>query len=204
MSVYMSRLFPRSNSSFFLQSGTALKAKVVRLREETYLIDAGVGPPRTAMANELINPPKSDAPATFSAKVGFLNRVKGESTVRTAFLQRCFVDLVTGDSRAKQFAAARFDDMVGQTDAACGGDQPLLLPRRFRKQRAWQELKNMSKFNRKVKGFIAGKVRGGYSVGIAGYLAFLPARNVKNRRIDGDRFVIEKLDQKNMVVTKVG
>lgn len=204
MSVYMSRLFPKSNSSFFLQSGNALKAKVVRVREDTYLLDAGVGPPRTAMANELINPPKSSCPATFSTKVGFLNPVRGESSVRTSLLQRCFVDLVTGDSRTKHQAAARFGDMVGQTDAACGGQQPLLLPRRFRKERAWMELKNKCKYNRKVKGFIAGKVRGGYTVGIAGYLAFLPERNVYNRRIDGDRFVIESLNKNNIVVTKVG
>lgn len=204
MSVYMSRLFPKSNSSFFLQSGTALKAKAVRLREDTYLIDAGVGRPRTALANELIDPPKSAGPATFTTKVGFLNPLRGESTVKNSLLQRCFVDLVTGDSRTKQHAAARFDDMVGQTDAACGGDQPLLLPRRFRKQRAWMELQNKWKFNRKVNGFIAGKVRGGYSVGIAGYLAFLPARNVVNRRIEGDRYVIESSKLKNFVVTKVG
>ncbi|KAL1546625.1 40S ribosomal protein S1 [Salvia divinorum] len=198
MSVYMSRLFPKSNSSFLLQSEIALKAKAVRLRDETYLIDAGVGLPRTALANELIDPPKSAGPATFSTKVGFLHAARGESTVKNSLLQRCFVDLVTGDSRTKQNAAARFDDMVGQTDSAC------VLPRMFRKQRAWLELQNRWKFNRKVKGFSAGKVRGGYSVGIAGYLAFLPARNVSNRRIDGDRFVIESLSPRNFVVTKVG
>ncbi|KAG6423237.1 hypothetical protein SASPL_113626 [Salvia splendens] len=93
MSVYMRRLFPKSNSSFFLQSGTALKSKAVRLREDTYVIDAGVG---------------------------FLHAFKGESTVKNSLLQRCFVDLVTGDSRTKQNAAARLDDMVGQTDSACG------------------------------------------------------------------------------------
>lgn len=200
----MSRLFPRSNSSFFLQSGNALNAKVVRVREDMYLIDAGVGRPRTATPNELINPPKSDGPATFSTKVGFLNPVRGESTVRNSFLQRCFVDMVTGDPRTKQHAAARFDDMVGQTDAACGGQQPLLLPRSFRKQRALSELKNMHKYSRKVKGFVAGKVRGGYAVGIAGYLAFLPHRSVQNRAIDGDRFVIESITRKNFVVNKVG
>ncbi|XP_042064257.1 uncharacterized protein LOC121807992 [Salvia splendens] len=87
----MRRLFPKSNSSS----------------------SAAPGP-----ANELIDPPKS---ADFSTKVGFLQAVKGESTVKNSFLQRCFVDLVTGDSRAKQNAAARFDDMVGQTDS-CRGD----------------------------------------------------------------------------------
>lgn len=200
----MSRLFPRSNSSFFLRSGNALEAKVVRLREETYLIDAGVGRARTATANELIKPPKSAGPARFSSKVGFLNPVKGESTVKNLILQRCFVDLVTGDSRTKQHAAARFDDMIGQADAVGGGEQPLLLPRRFRKNRAWLELKNMWRSNKKVKGFVAGKVRGGYSIGIAGYLAFLPSRHFSNRRIDGDRFIIEKLNHKDFVVAKAG
>ena len=204
MSVYMSRLFPKSNSSFLLQREVALNAKAVRLRDDTYLIDAGVGRPRTALASELADPPKSAGPATFSTKVGFLHAARGESTVKNSLLQRCFVDLVTGDSRTKLNAAARFEDMVGQTDSACAGEQPLLLPRMFRKQRAWQELQHRWKFNRKVKGFIAGKVRGGYSVGIAGYLAFLPARNVVNRRIDGDRFVIESLSPRNFVVTKVG
>ncbi|KAL0462729.1 UNVERIFIED_CONTAM: hypothetical protein Slati_0160500, partial [Sesamum latifolium] len=59
MSMYMSRLFPRSNSSFFLRSGLALEAKVVHLRDEMYLIDAGVGRPRIATQEEHIKPPET-------------------------------------------------------------------------------------------------------------------------------------------------
>ncbi|KAI3445017.1 hypothetical protein Pfo_001682 [Paulownia fortunei] len=204
MSVYMSRLFPRSNSSFFLRSGNAVEAKVVRLRDEMYLIDAGVGRPRIATQNELIKPPKTAGPTSFSSQVGFLNPSNGELPVKNLILQRCFVDLLTGDPRTKQQAAARFDDMVGQNDAVGGGEQPLLLPRRFRKHRAWMELKKMWRGNAKVKGFVAEKVRGGYSIAIAGYLAFLPSRQVLQRKITSDRFIIESLNPKNIVVAKAG
>ncbi|KAL0313435.1 UNVERIFIED_CONTAM: ATP synthase subunit O, mitochondrial [Sesamum radiatum] len=134
--------FPISNSSFFLRSGLALEAKVVRLRDEMYLIDAGVGRPRIATQEELIKPTETAGPARLTNRVGFLNPSNRESPVKNLVLQRCFVDLVTGDSRIKQQAATRFDDMVGQTEAGGGGEQPLLLPRRFRKHRAWMELKN--------------------------------------------------------------
>ncbi|KAK6162961.1 hypothetical protein DH2020_002802 [Rehmannia glutinosa] len=204
MSVYMSRLFPRSNSSFFLRSGNALEAKVVRLREELYLVDAGVGRPRIATQNELIKPPKTAGPANFSSRVGFLKPSNEELPVKNLILQRCFVDLVTGDSRTKQQAAARFDDIVGQNDTVGGGEQPLLLPRRFRKHRAWLELKNMWRANAKVRGFVAEKVRGGYSIAIAGYLTFLPYRQVYNKKITNDRFIIESINPKNIVVAKAG
>ncbi|KAG8391371.1 hypothetical protein BUALT_Bualt01G0180800 [Buddleja alternifolia] len=201
MSVYMRRLFPRSNSSFFLRSGNALEAKVVRTRKDMYLIDAGVGSPRIATQDELVRPPKTDGPARFTSQVGFLNPSSSNAespAVRNLLLQRCFVDLVTGDSRTKQQAAARFDDMVvGQNDG-------LLLPRRFRKHRAWLELRNMWRANAKVKGFVTEKVRGGYSVAIAGYLAFLPNRQIYNRRVNGDRFIIESFTPKNIVVAKAG
>lgn len=41
MTIYFSRSFPRSNSSFFLCSGNALKSEVLRLREDIFLMDAG-------------------------------------------------------------------------------------------------------------------------------------------------------------------
>ncbi|KAL8494684.1 hypothetical protein ACS0TY_025500 [Phlomoides rotata] len=203
MSSYMSRLFRRSNSSFLLRSGNALESKVVRLREDTYLIDAGVGRPKIALANELVNPPKSHGPSSFLSRVGFLNPVRGELPLRNTMLQRCFVDLVTGDARTKLQAVARFEDMKGPDGAGGDGEQPLLLPRRFRRQQAWMELRKMWKANKKVKGFVAAKVKGGYSIGIAGYLAFLPYKQMANRR-DGDRFIIESLTPKNFVVAKAG
>lgn len=43
MSIYLSRSFPRSNSSFFLCSGNALQSEVWRLKEEIFLVDAGPG-----------------------------------------------------------------------------------------------------------------------------------------------------------------
>ncbi|KAK4409882.1 Ribosomal protein S1, mitochondrial [Sesamum angolense] len=169
-----------------------------------YLIDAGMGRPRIATQEELIKPPETAAPARLTNRVGFLNPSNRESPVKNIVLQRCFVDLVTGDSRIKQQAAARFDDMVGQTETGGGGEQPLLLPRRFRKHRAWMELKNKWRANAKVKGFVAEKVRGGYSIAIAGYLAFLPSRQAYNRRITSDRFMIESVTPKNIVVARAG
>ncbi|KAL0397562.1 UNVERIFIED_CONTAM: Ribosomal protein S1, mitochondrial [Sesamum calycinum] len=195
---------PEIQFKFLLRSGLALEAKVVRLREEMYLIDAGVGRPRIATQEELIKPPETTGPARLTNRVGFLNPSNRESPVKNLVLQRCFVDLVTGDSRIKQQAAARFDDMVGQTEAGGGGEQPLLLPRRFRKHRAWMELKNKWRANAKVKGFVAEKVRGGYSIAIAGYLAFLPSRQAYNRRITSDRFMIESVTPKNIVVARAG
>ncbi|KAK6140448.1 hypothetical protein DH2020_025809 [Rehmannia glutinosa] len=94
-----------------------------------------------ATQNELIKPPKPPARPISRAGSGFLKPSNEELPVKNLILQRCFVDLVTGDSRTKQQAAARFDDIVGQNDTVSGGEQPLLLPRRFRKHRAWLELK---------------------------------------------------------------
>lgn len=205
MSAYMSRLFPKSNSSFLLTGGVALKAKVLRQSEDMYVIDAGVGRPRAVMANELIKPPKSAGPATFTTKVGFLNRSRGEPEVRTSFLQRYFVDMVTGDPRTRNLAAARFEDAMGESmDAAGGAEQPLLMPRKLRKQRALAELKNLWQSNRKVKGFIVGRVKGGYTVAIGGYIAFLPNQFAVNRRMEGDRFVIQTLTPQKFLVSKVG
>ncbi|KZV45698.1 hypothetical protein F511_26724 [Dorcoceras hygrometricum] len=198
----MSRLFPRSNSSFLLRSGTSLQAKVVRLRDETYLIDAGVGAPRVCTANELIGAPNSSEKTThFSNRVGFLNPSSGDSSVKMQMLERCFIDLVTGDPRAKERAAARFADAVGQNDAV-EGEVKLLLPRKFRKYRALMELKKIYQKNGRVKGFVAEKVRGGYSVAIAGYLAFLPNRAHAFSHNSGDRFYIESINPNNIVVVR--
>ncbi|KAL2468641.1 Ribosomal protein S1 [Forsythia ovata] len=201
MSTYMSRLFSRSNSSIFLQSGTALQSKVLRLREEMFLVDAGIGTPRICTQDELIGDPKTKWPMRFENRVGYLDRVSGETPIKKQILERCFVDMVTGDSAMKERAAVRFNDLVGPTDSVSG--EPLLLPRRFRKNRAWMELTKIWRTNSKVRGFIAEKVRGGYSVAIAGYIAFLPTRPVINRR-PSDRFIIESMNPKtkNIVVVR--
>ncbi|KAG9143968.1 hypothetical protein Leryth_024775 [Lithospermum erythrorhizon] len=41
MSIHMSRLFPKSNSSLSLCKGAAIKSLVLRLREDTFVLDTG-------------------------------------------------------------------------------------------------------------------------------------------------------------------
>ncbi|MCD9559315.1 hypothetical protein HAX54_017213 [Datura stramonium] len=102
----------------------------------------------------------------FENLVGFLDLVAGESLIKEQILERFFIDLVAGESLIKERAAARFNDLVGSTDVVAGEPLPL-LPRRFRKNRAWMELNKIWRTNTKVKGFIIKKVKGGYSVAIA-------------------------------------
>ena len=93
MSIYLSRSFPRSNSSFFLCSGNALQSEVLRLREEMFLVNAGLGTPRICMQDELTGVPINRA-TRFTNKVGFL----------------------AGESLIKERAATWFKDLVGSTD----------------------------------------------------------------------------------------
>ncbi|CAI9754193.1 unnamed protein product [Fraxinus pennsylvanica] len=53
---------------------------------------------------------------------------------------------------------------------------PLLLQQRFRKNEAWMELTKIWTTNSNIRGFIAEKVRGGYSVAIAGCPGFTGVR----------------------------
>jgi hypothetical protein len=198
MSIYLNRLFPRSNSSLFLSSGKALQAQVLRLGEEKFLVDAGPGTPRTCMQDELTRVPINQATTRFENKVGFLDRVGGESQIRKKNLERLFVELVAGESVIKEKAASKFNDMVGSTDVVAG-EPHLLLPRRFRQNRAWMKLNKIWRTNTKVKGFIVDKVKGGYSVAIAGFIAFLPfgshSKRIK-RRISNDQFTIQSINPK--------
>eukprot|EP00268_Persea_americana_P019926 TRINITY_DN20269_c0_g1_i2.p1 TRINITY_DN20269_c0_g1~~TRINITY_DN20269_c0_g1_i2.p1 ORF type:complete len:214 (-),score=27.48 TRINITY_DN20269_c0_g1_i2:150-791(-) len=207
MSIYLSRLFPRSNSSFFLCSGNALQSAVLRLREEMFLVDAGLGTPRICMQDELTGVPINRA-TRFENRVGFLDVVTGESLIKEQILERFFmikeqilerffIDLVAGESLIKERAAARFNDLVGSTDVVAG-EPLLLLPRRFRQNRAWMELNKIWRTNTKVKGFIFEKVKGGYSVAIAGFITFLPFRPIRTKRIANDRFTIESINPKRM------
>nr|ABW22423.1 mitochondrial S1 ribosomal protein [Medicago sativa] len=198
MSIYLSRLFPRCNSSSFLCSGKALQSEVLRLGKETFLVDAGPGTPKNCTRDELTRVPIN--PATrFENKVGFLDRAAGETHIRKKNLERLFIDLVAGEPLIKERAAARFNDMAGSTDVVA--DEPLLLlPRRFRQDRAWMKLNKIWRTNTKVKGFIIDKVRGGYSVAIAGFIAYLPFRSHskrQRRRISNDQFTIESINPKN-------
>eukprot|EP00268_Persea_americana_P019925 TRINITY_DN20269_c0_g1_i1.p1 TRINITY_DN20269_c0_g1~~TRINITY_DN20269_c0_g1_i1.p1 ORF type:complete len:220 (-),score=29.03 TRINITY_DN20269_c0_g1_i1:150-809(-) len=213
MSIYLSRLFPRSNSSFFLCSGNALQSAVLRLREEMFLVDAGLGTPRICMQDELTGVPINRA-TRFENRVGFLDvvtgeslikeqilerffidLVAGESLIKEQILERFFIDLVAGESLIKERAPARFKDLVGSTDVVAG--EPLLPPR-FRQNRAWMELNKIWRTNTKVKGFIFEKVKGGYSVAIAGFITFLPFRPIRTKRIANDRFTIESINPKRM------
>ena len=181
MSIYLSRSFPRSNSSFFLCSGNALQSEVLRLREEMFLVNAGLGTPRICMQDEPTGVPINRA-TRFENKVGSLGVVAGESLI-------------------KERAAAGFNDLVGSTDVVAG-EPLLLLPRRFRQKRAWMELNKIWRTNTKVKGFLIEKVKGGYSVAIAGFITFLPFRPLIRQRISNDRFTIESINPKrtNIVV----
>nr|WMB96694.1 ribosomal protein S1 [Solanum melongena] len=192
-------LFPISNSSFFLCSGNALQSEVLRFREEMFLVDAGLGTPRICMQDEPTGVPINRA-TRFENRVGFLDLVAGESLIKERILRRFFIDLVAGESLIKERAAARFNDLVGSTDVVAG-EPLLLLPRRFRQNRAWMELNKIGRTNTKIKGFIIEKVKGGYSVAIAGFITFLPFRR-RRKRISNDRFTIENINPKkrNIVV----
>ncbi|KAK7322018.1 hypothetical protein VNO80_35202 [Phaseolus coccineus] len=197
MSIYLSRSFPRSNSSLFFCSGKALQSEVLRLGEEMFLVDAGPGTPRICMQDEPTGVPINRA-TRFENKVGSLDLVAGESLIKKKILERLFIDLVVGESLIKERAAARFNDLVGSTDVVAG--EPLLLPRRFRQNLAWMELNKIWRTNTKVKGFILDKVKGGYSVAIAGFITFLPFRSHNKRRrkkISNDRFTIESIHPKS-------
>ena len=97
--------------------------------------------------------------------------------------------------------ATRFENKVGSLDVVAG-EPLLLLPRRFRQNRAWMELNKIWRTNTQVKGFIIDKVKGGYSVAIAGFITFLPFRPLITQRIANDRFTIESINPKrtNIVV----
>ncbi|KAG6736843.1 hypothetical protein POTOM_060223 (mitochondrion) [Populus tomentosa] len=74
-------------------SGNALQSEVLRLREEMFLVNAGLGTPRICMQDELTGVPINRA-TRFTNKVGFL----------------------AGESLIKERAATWFKDLVGSTD----------------------------------------------------------------------------------------
>ena len=188
----MSRSFPRSNSSFQLSSGNALQSEVVRLREDKFVVDAGPGTPRICMQDEPTGVPINRA-ARFENKVGSQDVVAGESLIKEQILERFFIDVVAGDSKCKERAAARFNSFVGSTDVVAG-EPHLLLPRRFRQRLAWMELKKIWRTNRKVKGFILKKVKGGFLVGIGGFITFRPF--CRKKGISNGRFTIASINLK--------
>lgn len=62
------------------------------------------------------------------------------------------------------------------------------------------ELNKIWRTNTKVKGFIIKKIKGGYSVAIADFFAFLPFRRRRKRKkgISNSRFTIESINPKKM------
>ncbi|PHU04914.1 hypothetical protein BC332_25736 [Capsicum chinense] len=138
MSIYLSRLFPRSNSSFLLFRGNALQSEFLHSREEIFFVDAKIGTPRICMQDEPTGVP-INRPTRFEKRVRFPDLVAGESLIKEQILERFFIDLVAGKSLIKEREAARFNDLVGSTDVVAG--EPLLLvPQKFRQNRAWIEL----------------------------------------------------------------
>nr|QDA22835.1 ribosomal protein S1 [Monotropa hypopitys] len=198
MSIYLSRSFPRSNSSFFLCSGNALQSEVSRLSKDKFLVDAGPGTPRICMQDEPTGVPINRT-TRFENKVGSLDLVAGESLIKEKIYEKIFIDLVAGESLIKERAAARLNSLVGSTDVVAG-EPLLLLPRRFRQKRAWMELNKIWRTNTKVKGFLIEKIKGGYSVAIAGFITFLPFRPLKSQRIWNDRFTIESINPKRTTI----
>ena len=203
MSIYLSRSFPRSNSSLLLCSGNASQSAVLRLSEEMFLVDAGPGTPRIFMQDEPTGVPINRA-TRFENKVGSLDVVAGESLIKKRILERLFIDLVAGESLIKERAAARVNYLLGSRDVVAG-EPLLLLPRRFRQNRAWMELNKILRTNTKVKGFIIEKVKKGYSVAIAGFITSCPFLPRITQTIANDRFTILSINPKRTnIVVKSG
>ena len=156
-----------------------------------FLVDAGLGTPKICMQDELAGVPMRGA-TWFENKVGFLNVVAGESLMKKRIFE--FILLVAGHSLIKERAAARFHSFVGSLDVAAG--EPLLLPRRFRQKRARIELKKVWRMKKKVKGLIFNRVKGGFSVAIAGFITFLPLAPLISQRVANNRFTIESINPK--------
>ncbi|KAK9050492.1 hypothetical protein SSX86_030538 [Deinandra increscens subsp. villosa] len=201
MTIYMSRLFRKSNSSFLLSSGKALTSEVSRLRDDMLLVDAGIGTPKMTMPDELREIPSNVT--KFENKVGFMEATAGESLVKTQILERMFMDLVAGEPDMKERAVARFNDLVGSTDSVAG-EPAILLSRRFTQNQAWMELKKACLSHKPLRGFPVEKVRGGYSIAIAGYIAFLPMRSIIGRSKSSskkDLFTVESFNLKRKKLT---
>lgn len=219
MSIYFSRSFPRSNSSFFLSSGYASKSSVIRLREDKFLVDTGLGTPKIRMKDELTNVPQYRRTARFENKVGYsFNVVAGESTLKKRRnYERFFKDLVAGESRIKERAANNLNSFLGPLDVAAG--EPLVLPRRFRQNLAQKGVKQilrtkrnnyklalrltLKQAERRLKGFLLNKAKikkiKGYSVAIAGLIIFMPV--FKKQEREGAKKKSEECREKRHLFT---
>ncbi|KAI3758319.1 hypothetical protein L6452_05878 [Arctium lappa] len=127
MTIYMNRLFRKFNSSFLPSSGKSLKYEVSCIKDDLYLVDAGIGSSKMTMVDELRRVPNNSGFTRFENKVRFMDSTTGESLVKKQMLERFFMDLVTGEPTMKERVTARFSDMVGRTDAVAG-ELTILLP----------------------------------------------------------------------------
>ena len=143
-------------------------------------VDAGPGTPIIRMQDELTRVPINAA--RFDNKVGS-------------------PDVVACESPIKERAAARLNDLAGSADVVAG--EPLILsPRIFRQNRAWMEPNKIWRTNRRVKGSITYKVKGGYPAAIAGFTTLPPGSPLRTKRIANDQSTIENINPKrtNIVV----
>jgi hypothetical protein len=133
------------------------------------------------MKDELTGVPTNGA-MRFENRVGFVARAPRELLIKKYLLERYFIDLVAGKSLIKEQAVARCSSLARSADVVVSGEPLLLLPRRYRQEHARFELNRLWETDRKVRGFILNKVRGGFSVAIAGFIAFYPFRRRKRTR----------------------
>lgn len=168
-------------------------------------VDAGPGTPIIRMQDELTRVPINAA--RFENKVGSTDvKVAGESPIkeRAAGLkisERLSIDPVACESPIKERAAARLNDLAGSADVVAG--EPLIIyPRIFRQTRAWMEPNKIWRTNRRVKGSITYKVKGGYPAAIAGFTTLPPGSPIRTKRIANDQSTIENINPKrtNIVV----
>ncbi|KAL4183151.1 hypothetical protein AMTRI_Chr11g96700 [Amborella trichopoda] len=177
MSIYLSQSLRRSNASFLLCSGNTSQSSILCLGEEMSLVDTGPGTPRICMQDEHTRVPID----------------------RAALRIRFFIDLVVGEALINERATARIENNVASLNVVAG-EPLLLLPRRRRQNRAWMELSKIWQTNKRVKGFLMDKVKGGYLVAIAGFITFLPFCTLKSKRIANDRFTTEIINPKRMKI----
>jgi len=160
--------------------------------------DNKVGSPDVVAGESLI---KKRA-AAGSNKVGSTDvKVAGESLIKeraaagSNISERLFIDPVAGESLIKERAAARSNDSAGSADVVAG--EPLILPPQiFRQNRAWMEPNKIWRTNRKVKGSITDKVKGGYPVAIAGFITLPPGSPPRTKRMADDQSTIENINPK--------
>jgi vacuolar-type H+-ATPase subunit I/STV1 len=101
-------------------------------------MDTGRGTPKIRMKDELTNVPQY--PARFENTVGYSFNVVAGALKKRGNYESFFKDLVAGESRIKERAAANLNAFLGPLEVVAG--EPLVLPQRFRENQARKELKS--------------------------------------------------------------